>query len=113
MKMKVDEIARLAHEVNRAYCTAIGDFSQPAWDDAPDWQIQSIINGVNFHLNNDATPEESHENWLKEKVAHGWVYGEKKDPEARTHPCVLPYDQLPLDQKVKDHLFRAIVKTLS
>ena len=35
------EIARVAHEINRAYCASLGDTSQPAWEDAPEWQQQS------------------------------------------------------------------------
>lgn len=34
----LDKIARVCHEVNRAYCQALGDNSQPAWEDAPAWQ---------------------------------------------------------------------------
>lgn len=105
-------IAHIAHEVNRAYCTSIGDDSQPAWADAPDWQKQSALNGVRFHVGNpDATPENSHENWLAEKEADGWTYGEVKDPEAKTHPCFLPYADLPADQRAKDALFMAVVAT--
>jgi hypothetical protein len=33
--MEIEEIAKVAHEVNRAYCQALGDFSQPKWEDAP------------------------------------------------------------------------------
>ena len=50
--MKVEEIARVAHEVNRAYCQALGDDSQPAWEVAPQWQRDSAINGVTFHIAN-------------------------------------------------------------
>lgn len=105
-------IAELAHEVNRAYCAAIGDKSQPAWDEAPDWQQKSAINGVRFHRDNpDATPADSHESWLRQKEAEGWVYGPDKNPDKKEHPCMLPYNELPLDQRVKDFLFRAVVHT--
>jgi hypothetical protein len=102
--------ARIAHEVNRAYCNSIGDFSQPGWDDAPDWQKESAIKGVQFHYANpDATPEDSHNSWMEQKRADGWPYGEKKDPEAKTHPAFLPYDQLPQEQRTKDYLFKAVM----
>lgn len=103
-------IAQLAHAINIAYCEAIGDLSQAAWDNAPDWQKKSAIAGVEMHLANpDATPEQSHESWLKQKIADGWVYGEVKDEKLKTHPCCLPYDELPAEQKAKDYLFRAAV----
>ncbi|WBQ32525.1 hypothetical protein [Erwinia phage Kuerle] len=102
-------IAFLCHEVNRAYCEALGDTSQPKWDDAPLWQVQSALKGVELHMSGDFPPSASHESWMKEKLDTGWVYGEVKDPEAKTHPCLVPFDQLPPEQKVKDFLFRAVV----
>jgi len=107
--MTPEQIARICHEVNRAYCQSIGDDSQPKWNDAPDWQRESAINGVLFHLENDVTPEQSHENWMREKVAAGWTYGPVKDPEKKQHPCMVPYHDLPLEQRTKDYLFRAVV----
>lgn len=107
------EIARVCHEVNRAYCQALGDNSQPTWENAPQWQVDSALIGVNLHLNNpDAGPQASHDSWLAEKVAHGWVYGEEKDPELKTHPCILPFDKLPREQQAKDYIFRAVVLAL-
>jgi len=104
-------MAEFCHEVNRAYCASIGDTSQLPWSEAPEWQRESAINGVKFHVQNDFPgPSASHENWMKEKVEAGWVYGEVKDPEAKTHPCIVPYDQLPTEQKSKDYLFSTIVK---
>lgn len=111
--MKVVEIAKVAHEVNRAYCNAIGDNSQPSWEDAPQWQKDSAIAGVNYHkANPDAKPSDSHESWLRQKEAEGWKFGPVKNPETKEHPCFVPYDQLPLEQKVKDYLFIAVVRSL-
>lgn len=110
----INSIAQICHEANRAYCATIGDDSQPAWDKAPEWQQQSACSGVAFHLNNpEAGPSGSHANWLKDKEADGWVYGETKDPEAKTHPCMVPYEKLPQEQRLKDSIFVAIVHALS
>lgn len=107
-----EDIARICHEANRAYCATLGDFSQPQWEDAPEWQQTSAINGVKAHFGEGLTPEQSHESWLAEKVAAGWVYGPVKDADAKTHPCCVPYAELPEAQKRKDHLFGAIVAAL-
>lgn len=106
-------IARVAHEINRAYCASLGDASQPAWEDAPEWQKASALAGVDMHLANpDATPEQSHESWLAQKSAEGWKYGPVKDAEKKEHPCFLPYADLPAEQKAKDYLFRGVVHVL-
>lgn len=107
------EIARLCHEVNRAYCRALGDTSQVSWDDAPQWQKDSAVDGVLFHLHNpDASPSASHDNWLAGKQRDGWIYGPVKDPAKKQHPCCVPYEQLPVEQRAKDYIFRAICKSL-
>ena len=112
MPLTVHEIARLCHEVNRAYCASIGDCSQPAWDDAPEWQKRSAVGGVRFTLGNfDATPADSHANWLAEKERTGWKYGPVKDPERKEHPCMVPYEDLPIEQRTKDYLFQAVVRS--
>lgn len=111
--MKILVIAQVAHAINAAYCMSLGDTSVPAWEDAGEQHQLSIQAGVQMHLDNpDATPEDSHAAWLADKVAQGWVYGEAKDTEAKTHPCCRPYEELPPEQKSKDYLFRAVVHAL-
>lgn len=110
MSVPDEAVASVCHEANRAYCRSIGDQSQPAWDDAPDWQRASAISGVRFKVENPAsTPENSHENWLRDKNRDGWTFGEVKDPEKKTHPCFRPYGELPVEQRVKDAIFQGIV----
>ena len=112
--MTVEQIARVCHEVNRAYCMALGDASQPVWEDAPEWQRSSAMNGVAFHIAHpEAGPEHSHEEWLAEKVANGWTWGETKDAEAKTHPCIVSFGELPEAQRAKDFIFRSIVHALA
>ena len=111
--MKIEDIAAVSHEANRAYCRALGDHSQPSWPEAPDWQRESAIAGVTFHLANPgAEPSASHDQWLLHKERDGWVYGEVKDPERKQHPCMVPFDQLPPEQQAKDRLFSAVVRAL-
>lgn len=108
------QVARVCHEANRAYCILLGDFSQTRWEDAPDWQIASARAGVEFRaLNPSAPPAAMHESWFAKKVADGWVYGEKKDEAAKTHPCMRPWTELPESQRRKDVLFSAVVDALT
>lgn len=112
---RIDHAARVAHETNRAWCVANGDDSQPSWEEAPEWQKSSAVNGVMFHMSNpEAGDSASHDSWMAEKVAAGWVYGDVKDPDATppTHPCIVPFEQLPKHQQIKDAIFRSIVHAI-
>jgi hypothetical protein len=108
---QIESCARAAHEANRAYCIALGDVSQPAWEGAPDWQRSSAVNGVRGVLAGN-TPEDSHVSWLAEKAATGWKFGPVKNPEAKEHPCFVPYADLPAEQKQKDHVFVGVVRSM-
>lgn len=112
-ELNIEKIAKACHEVNRAYCLALGDTSQPAWEDAPQWQKDSAMLGVKLHANNpEAGPQASHERWMAQKLADGWEYGPEKDPEAKRHPCIVPFDALPVEQQAKDFIFRAVVHSM-
>ncbi len=43
-----------------------------------------------------------HEVWAAGRIADGWTYGEKRDDEAKTHPCLVPYEELPESEKEYD-----------
>lgn len=114
MRVSIENLARVCHEANRAYCSALGDESQKPWEDAPQWQRDSAIDGVRFHLANpDASPSASHDQWLRHKVDAGWTRGPVKDEAAKQHPCIVPFTELPLEQQAKDVLFRATVHALA
>jgi len=110
----IEMIARTCHEANRAYCVSIGDNSHKSWDEAPDWQKDSAIAGVTKKLSKPwLTSEDMHNEWVIHKVEDGWEYGEVKDPEAKTHPCLVAYSELPEEQRVKDSLFSNIVSAFN
>lgn len=112
--MNITEIAAVCHAANQMLCNALGDHSQPSWFEAPAWQRDSAIVGVKFNLANpDAPASASHDSWLAQKEADGWKYGAVKNPDAKEHPCFVPYEQLPPEQQAKDHLFKAVVAALA
>jgi len=106
-------IAKIVHDVNRAYCQAIGDNTQVPWEEAAQWQRDAAIAGVIFLINNEtASSATSHDEWMAKKIADGWVYGIEKNPELKQHPCIVPYETLPKEQQAKDYIFHAIVRAL-
>lgn len=112
MNPLLDNIARVCHEVNKAYCEALGDFSQPVWEDAPEWQRASARMGVDLHSMGDFGPEASHISWLQQKLDDGWTYGPVKDADKKEHPCIVAFSLLPKEQQAKDFIFRAVVHAL-
>lgn len=112
--MNTTDIAKVCHEINKAYCASIGDHTQKSWEEAEQWQRDSAIKGVDFALNNPDVPASSqHDAWLADKKKDGWNYGPIKDATLKQHPCIVPYDQLPTEQKSKDYLFKQVVSSLT
>jgi len=109
MDLIVLAAAEAAHEANRIYCASIGDASQVPWKEAPVWQRESAIEGVRTALGG-ATPEEQHEAWCASKRRDGWTVGPVKDPAKKEHPCLVPYAELPPEQRAKDALYLAVVR---
>lgn len=108
--MNIEQIARLCHELNKSYCESIGDNSQVSWDDAEQWQKDSAIKGVEFFINcPNVTPIDQHNQWMLHKKSDDWIYGPIKNSLTKEHPCLVPYSELPIEQRIKDYLFRGVV----
>ena len=45
-----------------------------------------------------------HENWSAGRIAEGWVYGERRDDQKKTTPCLVPYSQLSEVEKEYDRV---------
>lgn len=110
----VEQIAEVCHEANRSLTKHVADVPvQPSWSDSPEEMRVSSVRGVQFALDNpDATPEQQHEAWSRDKIADGWKHGSVKDATAKTHPALVAYGELPEGTRRKDALFRAVVAAL-
>lgn len=107
-------IARICHQANKALCESFGDFTQVDWEQAPAWQKESAIKGVEFAIGDGMYQgvDAQHNSWLRQKQEEGWIYGSIKDADKKEHPCMVPYDALPAYQRAKDALFKNIVNSL-
>lgn len=111
--MTIEQLAAICHNMNRNYSYyCLGDKTHKSWEASKPWQRESAIDGVRFALEEARTPEQSHENWMRHKLESGWKYGPVKDQYAKEHPCLVPYEQLPHEQRLKDKLFVMIVNLL-
>ena len=90
--------------------------NQPYNEEMNEDQLKSMIQGVKYALNNpNATSEENHENWMKMKISQGWKYGNIKDFEKKTHPDLVPFNELSeIEQKkdIMDNLMNKLVNKL-
>ena len=50
----------------------------------------------------EAMAKNVHEIWAQERMAQGWTYGERRDDAQKHHPCLVPYEDLPEEEKVYD-----------
>jgi len=113
MRYTDEDIARVIHVANAELQRAQGDPvpSQP-WDSEDPAIKANAIAGVKA-ARDGVTTWLLHERWMADKAAHGWKYGPEKDAGAKTHPCMVPYDELPDYQRDKSRLFVAIVRTMT
>lgn len=101
-------IARTCHEANRALQVFTGEEVSPPWDQAPIRQKMSALEGVRKALLG-VTSEELHDSWGKNLLDQGWSWGPVKNEKFKQHPCLIPYEELGEEQRVKDRVFNAIV----
>lgn len=70
-----------------------------------DERKRSLIGGTEFILSHpDVTPEDNHESWMRAKAEQGYVYGPILDVEKKTHPSMIPYEELSDVEKRKDEM---------
>lgn len=46
--------------------------------------------------------ENVHDVWAATRIAQGWTYGPERHDAEKKHPCLIPYDELPEEEKVYD-----------
>lgn len=109
---QLDLLAATAHELNRKYRLSIGESADPHWEDVSPEMRRSTLIGVQGALSGN-TLAQQHESWMQERLSNGWVYGPVTDKPNRVHACLVPYEQLPAEQRLKDLLFRNVVLALA
>lgn len=50
----------------------------------------------------EAIAKNVHEVWAQNRISEGWTYGEVRNDELRQTPCLVPYEELPEEEKAYD-----------
>ncbi len=51
--------------------------------------------------------ENIHDVWGRKRISEGWKYGPMRDDVNKTHPCLVPYEDLPEQEKEYDRAVAA------
>lgn len=50
----------------------------------------------------DMLAKNTHEVWAKNRISEGWTYGKERNDKIKTTPCLVPYEELPENEKNYD-----------
>ena len=65
--------------------------------DTSDIQLPQELNALI-----ECMSENVHEVWARSRMDQGWTYGPERSDALKTHPCLIPYDELPEVEKAYD-----------
>jgi len=73
-------------------------------------QFKELISDLCSGKRRFQDPEAAHDSWVKKYYDLGWRYGEKYNPEQKTHPDLVPFENLDPKEKIKDEVFMTLVE---
>jgi hypothetical protein len=106
--------ARAAHEAIRTLqIENKEDNIVSPWNEVGQDIKDSCLIGIERVIENpEVSNEELHDSWIETKKSQGWRYGRVRNEEDKLHPCMVPYRELPNFQRLKDAMFRNVVKAV-
>ena len=114
----IETIARICHEAMSALVAEMEGEPHPRWESLKgsdnEWMIEDTKKNVIARINNPMSLMSlTHEAWKENRIDNGWVWGETKCSIKKTHPCLVPYGELPDSEILKDQVFTAIVDRIA
>ena len=112
-EVSFEDLCRMCHNAIGEIKRAAGEPSQVSWGNAEEWQKQSTSDQVEYHMRTPGSPPDmSHNKWMANKIKQGYKYGATVDNVAKTHNCLVQFEELPPIQQLKDSIIQVIVDSL-
>lgn len=111
MSDTVERRAVFVYEAARlAACAAEAPIIPEQWNDRDEAFRAQFRNVIEQQCGPDRkdSPEELHDDWVMAYEAMGWRFGPTRDAAAKTHPDMVPYDELGQLEQDKDAVFVAL-----
>ena len=110
----IEQIAKTAHAIHRAYCLEMGIPTQPKWEDVDNGHKAVVYNSIRHIINGTIkTVEESHNKFIESKYEQGWRFGEVYSIEDKLNPRMVDFSRLTLEQRIKERLFFECVSSFN
>ena len=103
--------ARFVYEAARlAAVAANAPIIPESWDQRENDFRAQFLNVIAKQCgpNRCRSAEQLHENWVEAYRKNGWTYGPVRNVEKRTHPDMVPYEELGQLERDKDAVFVAL-----
>ncbi len=95
------DLARICHEAHLALRIGLDDSADDVhWDALPQERKDVVVNQVKL-IREGKSPAEVHQAWIDHQLAHGWRYGTSRNRIQKTHPNLVPYEKLSVEEQAK------------
>lgn len=110
MKSSPRKIAHKAHDAIRRFNLVLGD-TDTLWKDENEKVKRVWTKHVSYIIDHpDSDSQTVHNLWRTYKNGEGWIFGEEKSREDKTHPCLVSYDKLHEIERMKYFIFMETVR---
>ena len=104
-KVTVPELAEALHTVTRLLGRTDGQTISTWAELGNEDRLRSAMAINAIMRDSTRTAEELHNLWLQIKVSMGWKYGPVYNLGKLEHPCIISFDRLPTEEKLKDEIW--------
>ena len=111
-RMNAEEITSIIYEAARLEAIWSKRSIVPEkWDERDEKFRNQMTDIVGQYLSMEQlpTPEQAHNSWMESYFKMGWKYGKERDALKKTHPDLVPFSELPQDERDKDAIFLTLV----